>query len=503
MLLFGLLGLGNVAAIDKCCFPQQYSYRVFGSSFAGDVGMGETVSQFVGRTDTFVAWKFQMAGIQANTSIGWVGYVDGGSGSVSSGYEFEASGSGGFCCKAGKGGHLEWVVPPRCTDEFGLARSGNVTIGGIQMTVWSKWVDPLLLRRWNLVTTADCVPVFSTGSDARSFASSYYDNTGYTAADWDTSANVKNMGTLPPICDKAPLCVDPNWKPPPAEQLKQQKKKEEGVKQEASERQKRSERKFSGPNLGIHPNDLFFRPETLPLPREDITVSLPDSFDWDLDKKKVTPATNQNALTCGSCWAHASTGAVESARAIFGDGQLLPLSVQQLIDCERNTYSQGCGGGATFEALDYAASVGLELASSYPLSSINAACDFNPQLPKVKIGNWSGAQFTGNEDAMRTALYQYGPLTAGVSTMGWGLYSGGVLTSCGTSLSHVVLVVGWGVDQGLPYWRVKNSFGTSWGENGYIRLLRGQNMCGIATAGFWVLYNSSSSSPSSSSSTTH
>lgn len=220
MLLLGLFNFAAAKTADRCCLPQQYSYRLFGSSFGGDLGMGQNVTQYVARTDTFVAWRFQIAGVQANGTTGWVGFADGGSGSVSGGYEFETSGSAGFCCQAGKGGNLEWVVPPRCTDEFGLTRSGNMSIGGIDMAIWSKWVDPLLLRRWSLATTQDCVPVFSTGSDARSFFSAYYDNSGYTASDWDTSANVKNFGIPPPQCDKAPLCVDPNWKPP----AKQEKK---------------------------------------------------------------------------------------------------------------------------------------------------------------------------------------------------------------------------------------------------------------------------------------
>lgn len=66
-----------------------------------------------------------MAGVQANSSIGWVGYADGGNGDITSGYEFEVSGSVGMCCKAVRGGNLEWVVPPRCTKDFGLKRSGT------------------------------------------------------------------------------------------------------------------------------------------------------------------------------------------------------------------------------------------------------------------------------------------------------------------------------------------------------------------------------------------
>lgn len=209
--------------------------------------------------------------------------------------------------------------------------------------------------------------------------------------------------------------------------------------------------------------------------------TLPVEVDW-TTKGAVTPVKNQGQ--CGSCWAFSTTGSVEGAW-FLKTGELESLSEQQLVDCSTAEGNQGCNGGMMDNAFEYIIKNGgicAEANYSYTATQGNCeTCD-----PVAKISSYVDVQ-PNNTQALMTAVAQQ-PVSVAVEADGldWQFYFGGVVTDgCGLNLDHGVLVVGYGTDlkQG-DYWKVKNSWGADWGEQGYIRLGRGTKFdpageCGI------------------------
>ena len=209
-------------------------------------------------------------------------------------------------------------------------------------------------------------------------------------------------------------------------------------------------------------------------------ISLPDSIDW--RTSAVTPVKNQGQ--CGSCWSFSATGAMEGAWAIE-TGELLTLSEQQLIDCSKKYGDFGCNGGLMDNAFDYAIDNGMCSESGDPYEAKADTC----------IDCQVVAKFTdcidvssGNELELKEAVSR-GPVSVAIEadTKVFQFYSSGVITSesCGESLDHGVLIVGYGEEQGQKYWLVKNSWGTSWGDEGYVKIARtdgssDSGVCGIA-----------------------
>merc|ERR1712151_1241499 len=120
--------------------------------------------------------------------------------------------------------------------------------------------------------------------------------------------------------------------------------------------------------------------------------------------------------------------------------------------------------------------------SSYPYKGTGGSCKASSCDVAIPKGGVTGYKdVSGGEDGLASAVEQQ-PVSDAIEAdqMSFQLYNGGVMTgTCGTQLDHGVLVVGYGTDSGKQYWKVKNSWGASWGENGYIRMVRGQNQCGI------------------------
>lgn len=206
--------------------------------------------------------------------------------------------------------------------------------------------------------------------------------------------------------------------------------------------------------------------------------------DW-VAAGKVSAVVNQGG--CGSCWAFAATAAVESLYAIKTGNPPPHLSPQQLVDC--STSDSGCNGGGLTTPLRYIqAAGGVCLTTSYPYTGSQGGCRASSCGSKVGAitGYTSVAQ--NNMAALETAL-QGQPVMVAVQAAGsaWQLYRSGVMTTqCGTALDHAVLAVGYGVDAGTgePYWRIKNSWGSGWGEAGYLRLTKRQvngnaGQCGV------------------------
>ena len=214
---------------------------------------------------------------------------------------------------------------------------------------------------------------------------------------------------------------------------------------------------------------------------------LPDVVDW-RTKGAVTSVKDQGQ--CGSCWAFSSTGAIEGAWAIR-KGQLVDLSEQQLVDCATGiTYgSHGCSGGQMDGAFKYVITNGQCLLSSYAYTSGVTKSEGSCQKCSAVAQVSSCSDVKANDQlSLKKAVAQQ-PVSVAIEadTRYFQSYSSGVLTSvsCGTNLDHGVLVVGYGTENGINYWLVKNSWGVSWGENGYVKIARSDStndsgVCGIS-----------------------
>jgi len=201
------------------------------------------------------------------------------------------------------------------------------------------------------------------------------------------------------------------------------------------------------------------------------------SVDW-RQKNAVTAVKNQGQ--CGSCWAFSTTGSTEGAHAI-ATGHLISLSEQQLVDCAGAEGNMGCNGGLMDNGFEYIIkNGGICTESSYPYQAQDGSCKTTCEKV-VQISGYKDVP-SQDENALMSAV-DIGPVSIAIEAdqSAFQFYSGGVFdAACGTQLDHGVLIVGYGTDAGKNYWIVKNSWGSSWGESGYIRMVRGQNECGLA-----------------------
>lgn len=209
--------------------------------------------------------------------------------------------------------------------------------------------------------------------------------------------------------------------------------------------------------------------------------TVPDTVDW-RSRGAVTPVKNQGQ--CGSCWSFSATGAIEGAWAI-SKGQLVSLSEQQLVDCSKRYGNMGCNGGLMDAAFQYEIDTGACTEASYPYQGVDGSC--HSCNPVVKISGCVDVP-SRNQVLLKEAV-SIGPVSVAIEadTRYFQFYSGGILSSstCGTNLDHGVLIVSYGAENGAKYWTVKNSWGSSWGENGYVRIARTESnndagVCGIA-----------------------
>jgi len=231
--------------------------------------------------------------------------------------------------------------------------------------------------------------------------------------------------------------------------------------------------------LGYVPR--YLTSERTLLPNKQVQV--PSTYDW-RTQKKVTPVKDQGQ--CGSCWAFSVVENIESiwmiAKGING-AQMTPLSEQEIVDCDTNGQDSGCNGGDPPTAYAYVITAGgLETDADYPYTADDGDCVFDKSKVVVTISDWKYATKSQDESEMQTALINWGPLSICVDAEPWQDYSSGILAAsdCGTSLDHCVQAVGYDMTNDTPFWYVRNSWGTDWGESGYIRLEYGKDTCGLA-----------------------
>jgi len=202
------------------------------------------------------------------------------------------------------------------------------------------------------------------------------------------------------------------------------------------------------------------------------------SLDW-TQKGAVTGVKDQGQ--CGSCWAFSTTGGVEAA-VFLKHSTLTSLSEQQLVDCAGSYGNAGCNGGLMDSAFKYVEAHGLCSEAAYPYTAKDGTCKATSctMVANTKISTYTDVTHT--ENALG-ADCDGRPISIAIEAdqSGFQLYKSGVFSgACGKNLDHGVLLVGYGTDTGKDYWKVKNSWGTSWGEAGYIRMIRNQDECGIA-----------------------
>jgi hypothetical protein len=225
-----------------------------------------------------------------------------------------------------------------------------------------------------------------------------------------------------------------------------------------------SERQTAMPRQGVH---------------ENLGVSV-DSVDW-TTKGAVTPVKDQGQ--CGSCWSFSVTGTTEGQWAL-ATNKLVSLSEQFFVDCAAPAGNHGCQGGFMDKTLGWGEDQWWPTEESYPYHAVQRQCIEGGWDVGISKGQVTGFKEVSDEKGLLDALANVGPISIGIEAdqAAFQHYASGVITDgCDSVLDHGVLAVGYGSMDGTNYWKVKNSWGSSWGQDGYVYLQRDVNMCGIGT----------------------
>uniref|UniRef100_A0A0C9RW92 TSA: Wollemia nobilis Ref_Wollemi_Transcript_9441_2227 transcribed RNA sequence n=1 Tax=Wollemia nobilis TaxID=56998 RepID=A0A0C9RW92_9CONI len=253
-----------------------------------------------------------------------------------------------------------------------------------------------------------------------------------------------------------------------------------------------SHEEFKGKYLGVRPNATK-RLSRSPSPRYLYKngEELPKSVDW-REKGAVTGVKDQGS--CGSCWAFSAIAATEGINQIVTD-DLISLSEQELVDCD-TSYNEGCNGGLMDYAFEFIISNGgIDSEKDYPYTAYDGSCDtYRKNAHVVTIDSYEDVPENDELSLKKAAAGQ--PISVAIEASGraFQFYESGVFaSSCGTQLDHGVTLVGYGSENGADYWIVKNSWGASWGEKGFIRMQRNikspNGMCGIAMEASYPIKN--------------
>jgi len=222
-----------------------------------------------------------------------------------------------------------------------------------------------------------------------------------------------------------------------------------------------------------------------------IGVEAPSSVDW---RPKGVVSAVKNQEQCGSCWAFSATETIESAWMISKKVQnttFAPLAPQQIVDCDNS--DDGCNGGNPYTAYEYVISAGgLDKSSAYPYTGVDGTCAFKSSAVGATISTWHYACDEDDEETLKSNVANVGPLSICVDAQNWQDYTSGVMSGWQCAwvnvLDHCVQAVGYDLtDSSNPFWIVRNSWGESWGEAGYIRLEYGDNACGLTNEATYVV----------------
>ena len=198
----------------------------------------------------------------------------------------------------------------------------------------------------------------------------------------------------------------------------------------------------------------------------------------------VSPVKDQGA--CGSCWTFATVGTLES-RQLLKYGKFIPNSEQQIVDCAYGFGDDaGCNGGLPPAAMEYLRySGGIASEEEYPYTAKDGECYFKKEMAVVQVPEGSVNITEGDEVEMLHRLHDIGPIAIGFEVIpdfrGYesGVFHSDKCLSTAAAPNHNVLLIGWGHEDGMDYWLLKNSWGADWGDHGFFKLQRNVNMCGI------------------------
>lgn len=209
---------------------------------------------------------------------------------------------------------------------------------------------------------------------------------------------------------------------------------------------------------------------------ESFNKSVPNDVDWSTSGA-VTRIKDQGY--CGACWAFSAIGAIESAN-IIKHNRNITFSEQELIDCSRSYGNNGCGGGGVTSSFLYIKDKGICNDTNYPYSGMESICS-NFRSPVLNLDTF---KVCDRNEASLAMFVSTMPTAVSLDGAPFQLYSGGIFDGdCSLKLSHSVLVVGYGEENGVKYWKAKNSWGEYWGEQGYFRIIKDDGSqygrCGI------------------------